>query len=212
MLVLVLWARHRVAQQEKHIREYRWPPGLLEKLEKQHGFGRKESSLVQQGLRHFFLAYLLSGGKHVAMPSQVADDLWHEFILYTREYTQFCEAAFGEYLHHSPAIVLKPEHKRSNEGLRRVWWRCCQEESIDPANPTRLPLLFALDRKLGIRNGFHYHPDCRDLRERGVAGAQCGTDFSSSHVDGTTVGFGHETSSDSSGDSSGDGGGCGGGD
>lgn len=30
------------------------------------------------------------------------DKMWHEFILFTREYHQFCEHFFGEYLHHIP--------------------------------------------------------------------------------------------------------------
>ena len=31
------------------------------------------------------------------MPSQVTDDLWHEFILYTRNYEDFCRRAFGRF-------------------------------------------------------------------------------------------------------------------
>lgn len=30
------------------------------------------------------------------------DKMWHEFILFTREYHQFCEKFFGEYIHHIP--------------------------------------------------------------------------------------------------------------
>ena len=120
---------------------------------------------MSRGLRQFFIAYLMSGKRYVSMPSQVADDLWHEFILYTREYDAFCRRAFGTFLHHTPAVVLS-EHRKSNEGLRRVWWYCCKYESIDPVNPTRLPLLFALDSKLNIPNGFVYHPQCEELRKR----------------------------------------------
>ena len=111
----------------------------------------------------------MSGKRHVSMPSQVADDLWHEFILYTREYDAFCRRAFGGFLHHTPAVVLS-EHRKSNEGLRRVWWYCCKYENIDPVSPTRLPLLFALDSKLKIANGFVYHPDCEELRKNGSGG------------------------------------------
>ena len=115
--------------------------GLLQRLEKHHpGFERKDSALVSRGLRQYFLAYLMSGRRYVSMPSQVADDLWHEFILYTREYDAFCRRAFGGFLHHTPAVVLS-EHRKSNEGLRRVWWYCCKYENIDPVSPTRLPLL-----------------------------------------------------------------------
>ena len=163
----------------------------------------------------------MSGKRYVSMPSQVADDLWHEFILYTREYDAFCRRAFGGFLHHAPAVVLS-EHRKSNEGLRRVWWYCCKYENIDPVNPTRLPLLFALDSKFNIANGFVYHPDCEELRKDGSGAAYCGGDFADSSVDGSTSGFG-DAGSDGSGhggDGGGDGGsggdggggGCGGGD
>jgi hypothetical protein len=212
------WLKYR---REEFIRSYRWPAGLLERLERHHaGFERKDSALVSRGLRQFFLAYLRSGQKFVSMPSQIADDLWHEFILYTREYQNFCQRAFGGFLHHMPAVVLSADRK-NNEGLRRVWWQCCREENIDPVNPTRLPLLFALDAKFKVAGGFTYHPQCEQLRKDGGAtagAAYCGGDFASSSVDGSTAGFGDSSSDGSGGDSSGGdagggdgGGGCGGG-
>jgi len=35
-------------------------------------------------------------------PSPLIDIGWHTFILYTREYHQFCRSVAGHYLHHSP--------------------------------------------------------------------------------------------------------------
>jgi hypothetical protein len=170
------WRRLRRAE---FIRTYRWPPGLLDKLSRKHPtLHRKETALVAHGLRHFFLAYLMSGGRFVSMPSQVADDLWHEFILYTREYKNFCDKAFGTFLHHTPAVALSKDDS-NNDGLWRVWWHCCREESINPRNPTRLPLLFALDAKLKIPNGFVYQADGEPWKKRkdasGCSGASgCG--------------------------------------
>ena len=46
----------------------------------------------------------------------------------------------------------------ANDGLRRAWFFACREEAIDPRRPTRLPLLFALDAKLGIPGGLVYSP------------------------------------------------------
>ncbi|MBR0827484.1 hypothetical protein JQ596_18315 [Bradyrhizobium manausense] len=214
--IVILAGKWLQLRRAEFIRTFRWPPGLLERLEKKHpGFARKDSALVSRGLRQFFLAYLMGGRRYVSMPSQVADDLWHEFILYTREYQAFCRRAFGGFLHHMPAVVLS-EHRKSNEGLRRVWWYCCKYENIDPVSPTRLPLLFALDSKFNIAGGFVYHPDCRELRRSGSGAAHCGGDFSDSSIDGSSAGFGDAGSSDSGGghggDSGGDGGGsCGGG-
>lgn len=215
-----LYIQLRRLRRADFIRDYTWPPGLLDKLQAKHkGFRRKESALVAEGLRQFFLAYLNSGKRYVAMPSQVADDLWHEFILYTRAYEQFCARAFGGFLHHTPALALSPATRASNEGLRRVWRQCCREENIDPVRPTRLPLLFALDKKLRIPGGFYYTADCAAQRVGAPGGASghCGGDFADSSIDGSTAGFGDGASGDagdssSGGDGGGDGGGsCGGG-
>jgi hypothetical protein len=218
IVMLRLRTKAMQAARADFIRHYTWPPGLLDKLSgKYPQFRRKESALVSQGLRQFFMAYLRSGRRYVAMPSQVADDLWHEFILYTRDYDAFCKKAFGQFLHHTPAVALAPERRESNAGLRRVWWQCCKEEGINAGNPSRLPLLFALDSKLKIPGGFVYHADCEKLRRSGEASAHCGGDFSSSSVDGSTSGFGDgdggsTATSDGGSDSGGGcGGGCGGG-
>jgi hypothetical protein len=211
-----VWKKARHLRRAELIRTYRWPRGLLNKLAEKHpDLARKDSALVSRGLRQFFIAYLMSGNKYVSMPSQIADDLWHEFILYTREYQDFCRRAFGGFLHHTPAVVLDPARRTSNEGLRRVWWYTCKYENIDPRNPSRLPLLFALDAKLNVPNGFHYQADCQGVRRQGATAVYCGGDFASGSVDGSTAGFGEGAGSDASGSGAdggdGGGGGCGGG-
>jgi hypothetical protein len=208
------WLRHwRQLRRAEFIRTYRWPRGLLKRLEQHHpGLTRKDSALVSRGLRQFFIAYLMGGRRYVSMPSQVVDDLWHEFILYTREYESFCRHAFGSFLHHTPAAALSPQRGNSNEGLRRVWWYSCKYENINPAVPSRLPLLFALDGKLNVENGFIYHADCEFLRKAGVVGIQhCGADFSSDAIDGSLDGYGEIVWRGGHGSASGCGGGDGGG-
>ena len=210
--LLVLGLKLRSARRAEFIRHYAFPRGLIEKLQvRRPGLPAKDGQLVARALRQYFLAHLQSGRQFVSMPSTVTDDLWHEFILYTRNYEDFCRRAFGRFMHHTPAVVLGPE-KRDNAGLRRTWWFCCKDENINPAKPTRLPLLFAIDTKLGIADGFRYVPDCKALREGGSGSTYCGGDFASSSVDGSTDGFGDiGSSSDAGSDGGGDGGGCGGG-
>ncbi len=134
LLAWALWRHNLNLRRADFIRTYAWPPQLLDKLQRKHpGFTRKETALVASGLRQFFMAYLKGGRRDVSMPSEIADQLWHEFILYTQAYREFCSKAFGGFLHHTPAVMLTPGRRASNEGLRRVWWHCCREESIDPA-------------------------------------------------------------------------------
>jgi hypothetical protein len=219
LVSLGVWRKQVVLRRERFIRSFTLPRGLFDNLIKRHpGLTLKQCQLVAHGLRQFFLAYLKGGRRFVSMPSQIADDLWHEFILFTRNYDAFCRQAFGGFLHHTPAVVLS-SLRQSNAGLRRCWWHVCLDENINPKAPTRLPLLFALDAKLNVPNGFHYAADCTAVRQtkdgrEGVV-VYCGGDFSSDSFDGGTDGLGDAgDGGGGDGGSSGDGcggGGCGGG-
>lgn len=203
-IVAVLWRRNLRLARERFIRDYAFPKGLLDRLARRRSeLALKDRVLVARGLRQFFLAHHLCGRRFVSMPSQVVDDFWHEFILYTKAYEAFCQQAFGRFLHHTPAVVLGAE-QQNNEGLRRCWYWCCREENIDPQHPSRLPLLFALDTKLGIADGFIYTPDCKALTTAQNGTAHCGAELGSGT--GSDGGCGDDSGSDG-----GDGGGCGGG-
>jgi len=209
-LCLWLWRRLVRYRRAEYIRRYLFPRAAFVQLQAKHPqLAAKDQQLVARGLRHFFLAHLHSELRFVSMPSQIADDLWHEFILSTRDYQQFCDHAFGRFMHHTPAVVLG-NGKENNAGLRRTWWYCCKEENIDPRKPTRLPLLFALDAKLGITGGFTYSLNSGDRKSDQSGGVYYTSEFGSSSVDGTTDGFGDSGGSD--GGDGGCGGGCGGGD
>lgn len=233
MVILARRNKQQMAKREAYIRSFAFPQGILRKVHDKHPqLSQKELELASLGLRHFFLAYLKSSYQPVAMPSQVADDLWHEFILYTLKYQNFCKQAFGRFLHHQPAETLSSQQK-SNNALRRVWQQTCAEEIINPRNPSRLPLLFALDAKLAIVGGFTYIADCTAARlaanqpprlDGNTAGSvlYCGGDFSnlslfsSDSSSSSTSSCGGSSCSSSSSDSSsgcssGCSGGCGGG-
>jgi hypothetical protein len=211
VLVLLLWMEFFA--RERFIRHVSLPVFLKTKLRASHTyFTAKETDLIEHGLKQFFLANLRSKGKFVAMPSKIADEMWHEFILHTKAYEAWCKQAYGKLLHHTPAIALTQNTER-NDGLRRAWYWACKDENIDPRAPSRLPLLFALDAKLGIAGGFHYVPDCSDIAKKSDDGGSggvtyCGTSFGDGSSSGDSDGFG---GSDSGGDGGGDGGGCGGG-
>lgn len=198
------------SRRRQFIREARFPPHLAGKLRGHYPrLSGRDADLVLRGLRQFFMAYARSGHQFVAMPSQAVDAAWHEFILHTRAYQVWCDAAFGKLLHHTPAEVLGRDPKR-NDGLRRTWYWACKEEGINPRQPSRLPLLFALDKKLAIPGGFTYVPDCRDIDRQSGSDVYCGSSFGSADggsSDGNAESFGGSESS--GGDGGADGGGCG---
>lgn len=219
LVALFLLQKLVQSRRDEFIRTYSLPPGLYEKLRQKHPhLTQKDCELVGHALRQFFHAYLRSGKKQVSMPSQVVDDMWHDFILYTRNYAQFCRRAFGGFLHHTPAAVMG-KSTNSNDGLRRCWWQACRDEHINPQRALRLPLLFAIDRKLLIEDGFLYALDCSNSVETGkIAGGglpvYCATDFKPLRENGSggsSCGGGSSCSGSSSGGHGCSGSGCSGG-
>ena len=74
VVLLVIVPRWLQLRRAEFIRTYRWPAGLLERLEKHRpGLERKNSALVSRGLRQLVIAYLVSGKRSGRMPCQLAD-------------------------------------------------------------------------------------------------------------------------------------------
>ncbi len=226
VVFLALTAQWTRALRERYIRETPLPRFLQRKLRETYPqLTPRDCELVERGLRQFFMACLRGKKQFVAMPSRAVDALWHEFILHTQAYKDWCHHALGFFLHHSPAEALGRK-TRHNDGLRRCWYWVCKEESINPKAPSRLPLLFALDAKFAIPGGFSYVPNCADIARKSDAGGTegggvyCGTSFSDGSHSGSADDFGGASSADGGGHDGGDGGsgdagggdgGCGGG-
>lgn len=199
---LFLFIRSRREARDRFIRDYAFPKGLDARLLKHRPeLNSAQIAQVFEGLKQYFRIALAADRRMVAMPSQVVDELWHEFILYTRNYQAFSSRAFGRFLHHTPAEAMSAATTQ-NHALRRAWRLACRLEEIDPRQPQRLPLLFALDGMLGIADGFHYLPDCKGQPQSASHHTHCGADLGS----GGDGGADSSCSSDSDGGSS-----CGGG-
>ena len=176
-------------ERERRIRTCVFPSAVLTQFRANHPeLELKDAQLTARALRQFFLVYLRAGGRLVCMPSKAADALWHSFILDTKAYTVFCNAAFGAYLHHIPERTMAARSDDA-EAVWRTWQLACLEENINPARATRLPLLYALDSKLRMPGAVTHNP----------------SDFKPPPGSGSCGGGG------GSNDDGGDGGGCGGG-
>jgi hypothetical protein len=208
-------ARWRRSRRRRMVQDHPFPAFLRKKLRQHYpALTDRQVDDVERGLRQFFVANAQSGGRFVAMPSKVVDALWHEFILHTRGYQDFCQRVFGRMLHHTPTEAMPPESLRRGDKFSGYW--SCKEEGINARKPSKLPLLFALDAMLAIPGGYKYVPDCTLLgADRGdthcavgfACGSSCGGSSGTSDA-GVSCGSGGDGGGDGGG---GDGGGCGGG-
>jgi len=74
---------------------------LMGKLQDKVGIEPSHAiSALTEAIR--FLTLIASTPGKILTPSQVVDDVWHEFILCTQAYTDFCQERYGRYVHHHP--------------------------------------------------------------------------------------------------------------
>ena len=171
-----------------------------------------EAALVLSGLRDYYRFCAVGKGHMISMPSKVVDLAWHEMILFTREYQNFCKRAFGHFLHHTPAEAMASK-THAQDGIKRAWRLACAHEGIDPKAPHKLPLLFALDEKLAIEDGFFYK--LREEAAKQGKSSTTGDDYNVFYAINIGCGGGCASSGcgggGCGGDSGGGDGGCGGG-
>jgi hypothetical protein len=187
------------------IESYEFSETLRHKLG--HEFPRlsnNQVSLVLEGLRQWFLVCLETRTHNqgmAGMPSRSVDIAWHEFILITREYENFCNHAYGGFLHHSPEPTMEtPMPQALGTTL-----------TLASVGAVGVPLLFAIDDELGLSDGYSYTTEdldtFREEHELEVKRAASGDGYVPISGDS-----GDDGSAGPSGDSGGSscGGGCGG--
>jgi hypothetical protein len=79
---------------------------------------------------------------------RVLDEMWHNFILFTREYTTYCVTYYGVYLHHVPEPIAEPRthHRAVQNGTNR-------------AKHQLLPQMRFIARQLGIETVKKWYRD-----------------------------------------------------
>ncbi len=228
MLFSYFWKKEQEKRQLRFIENYKFSPVLIRRVKAQHDYlSDADMKKVVQATRDYFYICNQAQGRMVAMPSEIVDVFWHEFLLFTREYQDFCKKGIGRFLHHTPTEVMKSPTS-AQEGIKRAWRLACAKEGINPKNPAKLPLLFVIDKSLKIKGGFSYQLNCKGnptssngsscggycATDIGCASG-CGGDSGSSSSDGGGFFGGSDSSSDGgfsgSSDSSCGGSSCGGG-
>lgn len=69
------------------------------------GMPERTAAIALDQLKGFLVACAEHPALDIVPPSSACDDLWHEFIVAdTRAYVRFCDAVYGEYLHHNGVV------------------------------------------------------------------------------------------------------------
>jgi hypothetical protein len=83
-------------------------PGVVRRYLKEHGGTREEAEeLFREMLKWLYLCdQAAEEGFDCAMTEDLerVDWMWHAFVLFTRDYAEFCQLHFGRFLHHVPEV------------------------------------------------------------------------------------------------------------
>lgn len=90
--------------------------------------------------------------------STLADDMWHEFLLHTRDYAALCDTAFGRFLHHVPESAISPDDAVPSPSSRLLATLRLARE--DENNTSALPMLFRVDYEAGLQEACRYIVNC----------------------------------------------------
>lgn len=79
-------------------------PHVLDRYKKDYGVSHKTAKLHEKELKRWFIVGAEYADEPLDMMSHEVDNLWHTWLLFTREYATFCHSMFGHFIHHCPKI------------------------------------------------------------------------------------------------------------
>jgi hypothetical protein len=151
----------------------------------------EDVNLAFEQLRFYFGICLSKKPVSVAMPSRIVDTCWHVFISDTRQYRDFCDKVFGDFLHHKAwteanlsvqsELIEIVEHQdkediseemktqlmlefRNQLAAARIYqWARELEVKDQDSNSSDVPFLFRIDEELVINDGFFYSRDVTEF-------------------------------------------------
>lgn len=81
-------------------------PELIDRYKRKLDMNDEDArELFADTKRYLYLCAV--AGKPLAPPHAV-DQGWHEFLMYTKDYQDFCFAHLGKFVHHNPNPMLRP--------------------------------------------------------------------------------------------------------
>ena len=87
--------------------QYNLPQPIIEKLRKKFPFNfmqHDEILICIDEFKKYMAIQVIGRSKNmpVSMTSNIIDEIWHQFILFTIEYHQFSKMLNSEFIHHTP--------------------------------------------------------------------------------------------------------------
>lgn len=94
---------------------YKAPDALLRRYATENKCDLETARKAFEALKQFLIVCTVA--KHSCSPSIAIDAMWHEFLMFSEEYYNFCLHGFGALIHHFPTEMMMNDDYR---GTRRT--------------------------------------------------------------------------------------------
>jgi hypothetical protein len=91
---------------EQGLREFDFRP-VRERVMAEHGWDDSTYDRYEGELRRFFCLIGTCDGP-LAVISRKVDEIWHQLVLFTPLYREFCQKVFGRFIDHVPRTAYTP--------------------------------------------------------------------------------------------------------
>jgi hypothetical protein len=77
---------------------------IIKRCQKDFKYNDEDMLILEQELKRYLILCALKKYRDpsVNMYSRDVDNLWHSFLLFTKEYARFCDKNVGHFIHHTP--------------------------------------------------------------------------------------------------------------
>lgn len=119
------------------------------RYQQRHSLASPDVALRERELKRYLVLRSKLPADTLPTP-RVVDELWHEFILHTRDYSAFCETLGHGFIHHVPAEPGRAREKQAEDATRYAELLAYYEEVFREAPPADVwPPLGAASFALG---------------------------------------------------------------
>lgn len=74
---------------------------VMDRVMAETGISKAEAEVAEDLYRKFLTLKFLHPEQTI-VPTRLVDEVWHNHVLFTRQYMADCELLFGKYMHHEP--------------------------------------------------------------------------------------------------------------
>lgn len=75
---------------------------IIERCKEDYKYTNEDMAIIEKEFKKFMILSIISETNSESMFSQDVDNLWHTFLLFTKEYADFCKKHAGRFIHHVP--------------------------------------------------------------------------------------------------------------